>query len=163
MESTASKPTSREWRVWSSDAHETAKRLTHDPELAGDLAQEALILLTRCYTQVRDLHNWLFVVIRRMVSKRSVRGRQRPSGENCYGWDSAGAFEDVDFKLDIEKAMHGLPPRQARILELALAGHSHAETARQLGCEVHQVGPRLQRAYRALGRRLLLEGTNEAG
>lgn len=161
MQGTPQKPTSREWRVWSLDAHTTAKRLTRDPELAGDLAQDALVLLMRCYAQVRDLHNWLLVVMRRLASKKAAKAHRRapgaPAANEHRGLDGAGVFADLDVQLDFEKALHELPARQARILELAFAGHSHAEMARQLGCEVHQVGPRLQRAYRALGRRLGLE------
>ncbi len=154
------KPTSREWRVWSSDAHDTARRVTRDPEFAGDLAQEALLLLMRCYSQVRDLHNWLLVVVRRLASKRAARTHRLPAAlvvQNRHGLDSPGLFEDIDVELDVERALTTLPSRQARILELAFSGHSHAEMARHLNCEVRQVGPRLQRAYRALGRRLGLD------
>jgi RNA polymerase sigma factor (sigma-70 family) len=161
MESTSQKPTSREWRVWSSDAHDTARRVTRDPELAGDLAQEALLLLMRCYAQVRDLHSWLLVVLRRMALKKAARGNRRsagpPSRETVCRLDSPGLFDDIDVELDVERALDGLPCRQQRILRLAFAGHSHAEVAAQLGCEIHQVGPRLQRAYRALGRKLGIE------
>ncbi len=163
MESTSQKPTSREWRVWSSDAHDTARRVTRDPELAGDLAQEALLLLMRCYAQVRDLHSWLLVVLRRMAIKKAARSNRRspgpPSRESVCGLDSPGLFEDIDVELDVERALLGLPRRQQRILRLAFAGHSHAEMAGELRCEIHQVGPRLQRAYRALGRELGIETT----
>jgi RNA polymerase sigma factor (sigma-70 family) len=165
MESTSQKPTSREWRVWSSDAHDTARRVTHDPELAGDLAQDALVLLMRCYAQVRDLHSWLLVVLRRMASSRHGRPRRRtpppPRREESCKMDAQAPFDDIDVELDVERALTGLPRRQQAILRLAFAGYSHAEMAGELGCEVNQVGPRLQRAYRALGRELGIEMTRE--
>jgi RNA polymerase sigma factor (sigma-70 family) len=112
----------------------------------------------RCYSQVRDLHSWLLVVLRRMALKRNGRRVRRtpppPRPESSCKMDSPGLFDDIDVGLDVEKALAGLPPRQREILGLAFAGHSHREIARDLGCEVHQVGPRLQRAYRALGREL---------
>jgi RNA polymerase sigma factor (sigma-70 family) len=166
MESAAQKPkpTSREWRVWSVDAHDTALRVTRDPEMAGDIAQEALLLLMRCYAQVRDLHSWLLVVLRRMAFKTATRGRRpapraTPRDPSCR-MDGPAPFVDIDVGLDVEKAMQLLPRQQRRILGLAFAGHSHAEIAAALGCEIRQVGPRLQRAYRALGRRLGLDGAN---
>ena len=162
MERTSQKPTSREWRVWSSDAHNTARRVTHDPELAGDMAQDALVLLMRCYAQVRDLHSWLLVVLRRMALKRHGPRRRTPPpprGASSCKMDSPGPFDDIDVELDVEKALIGLPARQQEILRLAFGGHSHAEMACELGCEVNQVGPRLQRAYRALGRELGIETT----
>ena len=166
MEKTSQKPTSREWRVWSSDAHDTARRVTHDPELAGDLAQEALLLLMRCYAQVRDLHSWLLVVLRRMALKRAGRPIRRtpppPRAESSCRMDSSGPFDDIDVELDVERALVVLPHRQQLILRLAFSGHSHAEMAHQLGCEIHQVGPRLQRAYRALGRELGIEDIRRA-
>jgi len=165
MLSTSEKPTSREWRVWSSDAHDTARRVTHDPELAGDLAQDALVLLMRCYAQVRDLHSWLLVVLRRMALKRHRRPSRRspppPRRESSCKMDAQGPFDDIDVELDVERALLGLPRRQQEILRLAFAGHSHAEMAGELACEVNQVGPRLRRAYRALGRELGIETTRD--
>jgi RNA polymerase sigma factor (sigma-70 family) len=139
--------------------------VTHDPELAGDLAQDALVLLMRCYAQVRDLHSWLLVVLRRMASKRSGHRTRRtpppPRPMASCKLDSPGLFDDIDVELDVEKALADLPPRQRKILRLAFAGHSHAEMANELGCEVNQVGPRLRRAYRALGRELGIETTRD--
>jgi RNA polymerase sigma factor (sigma-70 family) len=129
------------------------------------MAQDALVLLMRCYAQVRDLHSWLLVVLRRMASKRLGRSARRtpppPRRASSCKMDSQGPFDDIDVELDIEKALSGLPPRQQAILRLAFAGHSHVEMACELGCEVNQVGPRLQRAYRALGRELGIQTTRE--
>lgn len=158
------KPTSREWRVWSVDAHHTAQRVTRDRDMANDIAQEALLLLMRCYAQVRDLHSWLLVVLRRMAVKSASRSRRpapraAPKDPTCR-MDGPAPFVDIDTGLDVEKAMLEMPRQQRRILALAFAGHSHAEIAAALGCEIHQVGPRLQHAYRALGRRLGLDGAS---
>ena len=143
-------PTSREWRLWSIDAHATARRVTRNSDLAGDLAQEALVRLMRCYAGVRDLHNWLFVVLRRLAAKSALRVAERPLVYEPVG----PAAANVEQSLDLERALRTLPARQARLLALTLEGYSHAEIAQRIGCATHQVGPRVARAQRALGRKL---------
>jgi RNA polymerase sigma-70 factor (ECF subfamily) len=145
-----STPSSGDWREWLSDARATARRLTRDPARADDIAQEALIILVRLYSRVRDPHSWLLVVLRRLAARTARLSRERAlDGE-------PEPFLEIspDSSLDMERAFAALPDRQVEILAFAFEGYSHAEIALRLGCAVNQVGPRLHRAYRALGRRL---------
>lgn len=147
-------PSSASWRRWSADAHSTARRVTHDPSLADDIAQEALVLLVRGYSSVRDLHSWLLVVLRRLAAKSLRKAKTRDLWPDLAEFDKTLRRETPDSLLDLKIALACLPPRQAQLLALSFEGYSHAEIAKEIGCQTHQVGPRLARAYRALGRRL---------
>jgi RNA polymerase sigma factor (sigma-70 family) len=143
-------PTSGQWREWVSDAHATARRVTRDTDRADDIAQEALVLLLRLYSRVRDPHSWFLVVLRRLAARAASRVREFALEQEPEALLDA----PLDRSLDLDRALAQLPIRQIELLGLAFEGYSHAEIARILDCAVHQVGPRLHRAYRALGRRL---------
>jgi RNA polymerase sigma factor (sigma-70 family) len=143
-------PTSREWRVWARDAHDTASRITHDSDLAADIAQEALVRLVRCYRHVRNLHSWLYVVLGRLAA--TTQGREFRKASDPRRSHRAIARTSPDQALDLERGLQALPARQARLLALTLEGYSHAEIAERIGCAIHQVGPQVARAQRALGR-----------
>ena len=146
-------PNSREWRLWTLDAHATARRVTKNSDLAGDLAQEALLRLMRCYASVRNLHNWLFVILRQLAGQAALDAGEPVAGPRRFD-PAVVAVKDIDQSLDLERGLRCLRPRQARLLALTLEGYSHSEIASRIGCATHQVGPRLARAQRALGRRL---------
>lgn len=137
----------------------TAKRLGADHIDAEELAQEAIVRLLPVHSSVRRPAAWLNRVVRhlrsRQLRRRALRARGRSEIARQWpgDWAPGAIWRD---EIEIHRVLDLMRPRSRRLLELVLSGYTHREIARALGCETHQVGPRIARVLETARRRLKL-------
>lgn len=137
-------------------------RFLSDPHRAADAFQATFLILVRkagCVRVDDSLARWLYGVSRKVASRaRKVAARHStqqlaPVQANwSYTPDPARAelFAALDQELD------RLPKHyRAAIILCDLAGYSHHEASRQLGCAVGTIGSRVARGREMLRGRLL--------
>ncbi|UCF21171.1 MAG: sigma-70 family RNA polymerase sigma factor [Gemmatimonadota bacterium] len=138
-------------------------RLSGDPDLAADVAQEAFIRLYRRGALPARTGSWLVVVARnlyRNARSKSRRRRRLLAGEQVrramgdsnpspvFSLEAAGARKTV------RKALDALPEREREILLLRYEGFSYREIAETLELKETSVGTLLLRAKQAFRRAL---------
>lgn len=154
----ASRPaSSREWSAMLRQCERAARRLGADHVEAEDLAQEALARLLPVLPTVDRPSAWLHQVVRNLRVRQQRRRAERVRAysdlaKQLEGHRSpAAAWRE---KIEIRRLLSQAPLRSRQLLALLLAGYTHREIAVVLGCETHQVGPRIARALRTARRRL---------
>jgi RNA polymerase sigma factor (sigma-70 family) len=133
-------------------------RLSDDPELAADLAQEAFIKLYRRGSLPDAPEAWLITVAMNLFrNARSSRARRRrlltlSRGEGAHS-DQPPSPEEAtvtaDTRRQVRLAVDRLPERDRHILLLRAEGYSYREIAGALGLHEASVGTLLARAVRA--------------
>jgi RNA polymerase sigma-70 factor (ECF subfamily) len=133
-------------------------RLSGDPELAADLAQEAFVRLHQRGTLPDDPPAWLIsVALNRFRNERSsVSRRRRLLGGERGAFAHADpamspleAAESEEARLRVRQVMDGMPERDRRLLLLRAEGYSYREIASALALNPASVGTLLARAQRA--------------
>lgn len=132
-------------------------RLSGEPELAADLAQEAFVRLYQRGALPDSPAAWLITVAMNLFrnDRGSRRRRQRLLAE-AY---ATGAFAGGDCPADdrvvaeetrvrVREAIARLPERERRLLLLSVEGFSYREMASGLGLHEASVGTLLARARR---------------
>ncbi len=126
------------------------RRLAGDWAEADDVAQQAFVAawthLSR-FRRGRDFRLWLCGVAYRkfLASRRSAWRRRRREELVADGADTVTA-PSPDDRLDLRKAMQGLPEEQRAAVALCLAaGYSHGEAAEALGIPLGTVKSHVQR------------------
>lgn len=144
-----------------------ARSLCGNPDMADDLAQEAMTRAWRArasFTMGTNFRAWMFMIVRN-IFYTTVRKNARTTS-----WDPeiaervlvAPATQHVGIELeDVQKALNKLPPTQREMLMLVAAeGVSYEEAAIIAGCAIGTVKSRVARARSALIR--LMEGDDAA-
>jgi RNA polymerase sigma-70 factor, ECF subfamily len=136
-------------------------RMTGDPRLADDLLQEAYYRLLRARTAPEDdahRKNYLF----RIATNLAHDVRRRPRLDDAALAETTGLGDTVDprgrdvatetaRRVDLDRAMARLKPRERDLLWLAYAqGSSHEEIAQTLGLKTSSIKMLLFRARRRL-------------
>lgn len=133
-------------------------RLSGDPDLAEDLAQEAFVRLHRRREIPNDARAWLAAVASNLFrdERRNARTRQnllaRQPAELTLGSPSPSpdnAVEQGEVKTRVRRALDGLPLRDRQMLLLRHEGFSYREIATALGIAETSVGTMLVRATEA--------------
>lgn len=125
------------------------RRALNDASDADDIAQETFLAawsrLWR-YRGAASFRSWLCAIAwNKALSLTRSRGRERRRVE---AWEprAAGARGCVDSRLDLERALAGLPPDQRAAVALCLGGEfSHAEAAEALGLPLGTIKSHVQR------------------
>ena len=142
-------------------------RLSGDPELAADLAQEAFVRLYHRERLPDDPRGWLAAVASNLFRderRRSARRKrlltlhpdEAPSGTAALSPDEAyGAADD---RARVRAALDSLPERDRQMLLLRFEGYSYREVAHAAGVRETSVGVMLARATAAF--RAAFERTN---
>jgi RNA polymerase sigma-70 factor (ECF subfamily) len=132
-------------------------RLTGEPELAADLAQEAFLRLYRRGAPPDSPGAWLVSVamnlFRNAQSKRSRRAQllTRAPAESLLA-DAPGARPAAGMepeRIRVRTALDTLPGRERQMLLLHAEGYRYAEIATALELKETSVGTLLARARRA--------------
>jgi RNA polymerase sigma factor (sigma-70 family) len=138
-------------------------RLTGDPDLAMDLAQETFVRLYRRGTMPDDSHAWLTTVATNLF--RDDRRVRRRRGELIAQWvaDPALATDSADTdaavlageaRARVRAALNALSHRDRQLVVLRHEGYSYRDLARAVGVSERSVGTMLIRATRAFRRSL---------
>jgi RNA polymerase sigma factor (sigma-70 family) len=159
-------PTSqRHWREWYRIVYPklyyAAFRLANGKVAeAQDLTQEAFarFLDYRAIERVTDDRHaisFLIKTCRNLAIDRSARARNIPLQE--LGEIEATETPDLEPKIDLERMLESLEPRERELMQWALEGVSLAEMARRTGSTYTAVGVRLHRIRQALKKSFPLE------
>lgn len=143
-------------------------RISGDPDLAADLAQETFIKLYRRGSLPDSTEAWLISVamnlFRNASSSRTRRTRlltvaRAESVHSEAGPSPEAAAIEADSEHRVRLAIESLPAREKRLLLLAAEGYSYRAMASALDLNEASVGTLLARARRAF--RSTYEGTGE--
>lgn len=144
-----------EWLDLAALARRLAARRHSRPEVAEEVAQEALFRLILSLekdlvapeSQVRNPAAWLHVVIRNLSFRRRSRAALAHEAEAQFldQFTNSGRAETERTVLAHE-TLAGLRQEDRELLELYALGLKHREIAEQLGYSTSSVGIRIQRA-----------------
>ncbi len=144
-------------------------RLSGDPALAADLAQEAFVRLFRRGSMPRDESAWLATVAtnllrnehRTRVGRRQALERWRPTAAHGRPPETPGeGLERAEERAATRRALEALEPTQRELLLLRYEGYSYRELAAATGVAESSVGTLLARARQAFKK--ALGGTHDA-
>jgi RNA polymerase sigma-70 factor (ECF subfamily) len=144
-------------------------RLSGDPELAADLAQEAFVRLYRRGSLPDSPPAWLITVAMnlfrnaRSQASRRLRLLTSARGEAVLADPAPSPAEATDIedsRQRVRAAIDRLPERDGRMLLLRAEGYSYRDIAAALDLNAASVGTLLARAKRAF--RDLYEGGADA-
>lgn len=133
-------------------------RLTGDPELAADTAQETLSRLLARGSMPDSPPAWLFTValnlLRSARATRSRRLRLLSGSRSLRALSDPGPPPDQEagaeqIRARVRAALDGIQPRDGRLLLLRAEGMSYREIAETLGLNEASVGTLLARAKKA--------------
>jgi RNA polymerase sigma-70 factor (ECF subfamily) len=146
-------------------------RLTGDPDLAADAAQEAFVrFVEQPPTQVQ-LRAWLFRVgtnaARQTARTRGRRQRLLEHGAARAPLADATplpdeAFEAAERRRRVQRALATLTERDRQILLMREEGFSHREIADAVGTTTGSVGTLITRALQKLAAALPLDEEDES-
>jgi RNA polymerase sigma-70 factor (ECF subfamily) len=133
-------------------------RLTGDPDLAADLAQETFARLYRRGTLPDDPAAWLMTVATNLFrDERRIRRRRRELiarraadpvfAQNPESTDAAVLAGET--RARVRAALSALSPRDQQLLILRHEGYSYRDLAQTIGVAESSVGTLLIRATRA--------------
>lgn len=133
-------------------------RLSGEPELAADLAQDAFVRLYQRGSLPDAPEAWLITVAMNLFrNEKSTRSRRRrlltvTRGENVHS-DPAPSPEQVtsaeETRRRVRLAIDRLPERERRLLLLSAEGYTYLDIAAALKLNEASVGVLLARARRA--------------
>lgn len=138
-------------------------RLTGDPDLAADAAQEAFVRLVERPPQDRHLRAWLFAVATNVV-RDTARARARwlklltsspdraPVGDQPELPDAAA--ESGERRKMVRAALERLSWKERTVLLMREEGFAHHEIAAAVGTTTGSVGTMLARALNKLSNEL---------
>ncbi|HET6361778.1 MAG TPA: sigma-70 family RNA polymerase sigma factor [Gemmatimonadota bacterium] len=132
-------------------------RLSGDPDLAADIAQEAFVRLFRRGFLPEKPDRWLVTVAlnlfrnERSTARRRARLTARHAGDlrPASGPSPAERFEALRLQAKVRDALDRLPSRERELLLLRAEGYSYRDLAKVLELNETSVGTLLARAKRA--------------
>jgi len=124
------------------------RRVLDEPADADDIAQEAFVAAWSSLWRYRgqaSVRSWLCAIAwRKALSLRRSRGRERARIDALPAERAAAGSPDD--RLDVERALKGLPADQRAAVALCLgADFSHAEAAEALGLPLGTIKSHVQR------------------
>jgi len=128
-----------------------------DRGTSEDVAQEALLTLCRLDYAPRSPSAWLRVTIRRLILRRIVRSKlEQRAYEGFFAEIRPRESLSLDDRMALAEIEDQLSERSRDLLRAVGEGCTHQEIADRLGCELHQIGPRIARALVSARRMSLL-------
>jgi RNA polymerase sigma-70 factor (ECF subfamily) len=134
-----------------------ANRLTGDPDVAADVAQESFVRLLDRQLGEEEARLWLFTVATNLVrdgARKSTRRQRILSAVPVAPTPLPRPDEVAERSLEVEgvrAALEHLPTRDREMLLMREEGFSYAEIARAVGIAPGSVGTLLARALKRFG------------
>jgi RNA polymerase sigma-70 factor, ECF subfamily len=134
-------------------------RLSGDPALAADVAQETFVKLYRRGEMPHELRSWLAAVATNLWRDEYRRGARRLRLLSHHALDTVhgdpAPAPDAELlggerRRAVRALLDTLTPREQRLLLLRHEGYSYRELAAVVGVEVSSIGTLLARAHAAL-------------
>ncbi len=142
--------------------YRTVYAWSHDPDLAADIAQEAMAKALKRVNQLRDaskLDSWLFGILINCWRDHFRMTRETVDIDNVeitHDETPEHVQQTRDMVQSVRKSISRLPETQRQVVTLVnLEGFSYAETAEILNIPVGTVMSRLSRARSSLADYLL--------
>jgi RNA polymerase sigma-70 factor (ECF subfamily) len=143
-----------------------ARRITGDPEMAEDVAQEAFLRVYRSakrYRPTARFTTWLHRIVVNLCwdHRRKWRGglEQPPDRPDAGSLEPGDRISRAESRAAVRRAVLALPPRQRLAVVLhRFEGHTVREVAGITGWSESAVESCLVRAYRQLRRDLAEQG-----
>lgn len=141
-------------------------RLTGDPDVAQDIAQEAFVRLLRQDLPESDVRPWLFTVATNLVrdAARSTERRRRLLSERHVVMPMPSRPDEIAERGERIETVRGLlermPERDRQLLLLREEGFSYKEIASAIGVAPGSVGTLIARALKKFAE---LYEANEVG
>ena len=141
-------------------------RLTGDPDLAADIAQESFVRLIERKPANKGLRSWLYRVATNLVRDHArVRSRRlellQESPDRTPHGDpppsAQQALEIAETREMVREALSGLNERDQSVLLMREKGFSHNEIAEAVGTTTKSVGSIIARALRKLSDRIAMQ------
>lgn len=138
-------------------------RLTGDPDLAADVAQEAFVRLLQRRPGDDAVRPWLFRVATNLVRDSARRKRRRTvlgfrGRAHLSHGDPPRSPDDVVERMEsgrlVGDALEGLSDKERRALLMREEGFKHREIAEALGTTTGSVGTLLSRAIQKAADRI---------
>jgi RNA polymerase sigma-70 factor (ECF subfamily) len=141
-------------------------RLTGDPDIAADAAQEAFVRLLSRPPRDERPRAWLFTVATNLVRAWSNSGRRRralldraagraPAADAAL--DPFAATHQAQLQRAVRSALAELAEKERTILLMREEGFSHREIANAVGTTTKSVGTMIARALDKLAAQLPLD------
>lgn len=136
-------------------------RLSGDPDLAADIAQETFVRLYERGSMPDDVRPWLGAVAsnlfrdERRLARRRAELLARQSPEMTFATrpaDAQTALETEERRAEVRRALDLLPVRERQLLLLRHEGYSYRELAQAVGVAETSVGTLLVRATAAFAK-----------
>ena len=138
----------------------------HDPMLADDLVQEALMLALQKIHQLNNdaaFNGWIYTILNNVWLGYLRKSRPTEDIDNIVVADSASPEHEmlmVQIDFVVRSAMAGLPNAQRQVVSLVdLDGLSYSEVADILQLPIGTVMSRLNRARKALSSSIIKNRT----
>lgn len=134
-------------------------RLTGDPELAQDTAQESFLrIMQRPPERQHNLKGWLFTVATNLVrddwkKRASAKRFAAPAGQALLpdaALDPHARVEHRELRRTVEALLSKLTPKERTVLLMREEGFKHWEIAESVGTTTKSVGTMIARALRKL-------------
>jgi len=141
-------------------------RLTGDPDLAADVAQESFVRLVEKNPANSGIRAWLYRVATNVVRDEARVRRRRielllgspdrlPQGDPPLVPDRY--LELMEKQAGVRRALDSLSSRDQTVLLMREEGFSHREIAEAVGTTTKSVGSMIARALRKLANELALK------
>lgn len=147
-----------EWQALWTLVTRVGHSLGADDADVQDLAQDVLTKLHKERRHVVNRVAWTKRVLRNLLyqqRKRRARRAQIHSQATRQSDSEKSPTGEWSAVVDVNRILAETPPTSRKLLELYERGYTHAEIAARLGCELHQVGPRIRSALKTARRRAI--------
>lgn len=138
-------------------------RLTGDPDLARDIAQEAFVRMLERSPPAEAARPWLFRVATNLVRDQARQSKRRrrlaKSGRAMMSLSDPpmapdGAIDRVSCRRQVREALEALSDKERTALLMREEGFAHREIAEALDTTTGSIGTLLARAIRKAAERL---------
>lgn len=141
-----------EYGEWLGELRRYVHRLTGDPDLSEDVAQDAVLRLVKANRSmtIQQPRAWLYRaatnIVRDQARHEAMRLRRQPAAESQLVDSPEEDLERRELIRGVRAALEQIPPRDRELLILRESGFRHREIADIIGVKAESVSTLAARA-----------------